>query len=345
MKRFGKNLVQRGTHYFDYHFAPHAIILMYHRVADLPMDPQLLSVNPQHFDEHLEILRRYAQPMALKELASALQKDSLPRRGVVLTFDDGYVDNLHYAKPLLERHDIPATVFITAGQIGCRNEFWWDELERLFLQPGELPSTLSLYIHEDNFRLEMRDAVQYTQADYEQYQDWHIEQTEDPTPRHQLYRSIYRLLHSMRETERQCTIQKLQSWANQDSAYRPSHRALTAEEIVLLAKEGLIEVGAHTMTHSALASLPSSVQREEIRQSAIYLEEILNHPVDSFAYPHGSYTDETISILKEAGFSCACSSDTAIVSREADVFRLPRFSMRDWNGDEFHRWLKGLLPI
>ena len=68
----------------------------------------------------------------------------------MITFDDGYADVLHHAKPLLERHSVPATVFVATGAIGQRREFWWDELGGLFLQPGTLPEELELTVDEEN---------------------------------------------------------------------------------------------------------------------------------------------------------------------------------------------------
>ncbi len=341
--KLGHDLIARGLNYFHYRFTPHVLVLLYHRVVDLPFDPQLLSVTPQHFDEHLEILCRYAQPIGLEELSLALKKDKLPRRGVVITFDDGYIDNLQYAKPLLEHHNIPATVFITAGQLGRKTEFWWDELERLFLQPGDLPPTLSLRINGSTYEWNITEPTEYTKNDYEQYRSWHIEKPDDPTPRHKLYLSIYQLLHPLHEIERREIIKRLQIWAGKDSMYRPSHRALTADELILLAKGGLIEIGAHTMTHPMLASQSALMQRDEVMQSKTCLETILNHPVYSFAYPHGSYTNETISLIQEAEFRYACSSDTDAVWRGADPFTIPRVVVRDWGGDEFAHWLKSWL--
>ncbi|HET9531812.1 MAG TPA: polysaccharide deacetylase family protein, partial [Blastocatellia bacterium] len=108
-----------------------AVILMYHRVAEVRSDPWSLCVTPQHFAEHMEILRRHARPISLRELTGALREGSVPRRSVVVTFDDGYLDNLKNARPLLERYDIPATFFIATGYLGGEREFWWDELERM----------------------------------------------------------------------------------------------------------------------------------------------------------------------------------------------------------------------
>jgi peptidoglycan/xylan/chitin deacetylase (PgdA/CDA1 family) len=337
------DFIRRASNYFQYYFAPHVVLLLYHRVADLPLDPQLLTVSADHFNEQLEILRRYTRLITLDELTIALREGRLPRRGVAITFDDGYADNLYNAAPLLERHEIPATVFVTAGQLGCRTEFWWDELERLLLLPGKLPATLSLSINGSDDHWNVNGAAGYTEEDYQRNGGWHIEQTEDPTPRHKLYRSLYHRLHALHGTERQSIIERLQTWAAKDSLCRPSHRMLTEDEIVFMAKGGLIQVGAHTMTHPMLTRLPAAAQRDEIVQSKASLEEMLNRPVHSFAYPHGAYSDETLACVREAGFVCACSSDTAVVLPDADPLRLPRFVVRNWDGDRFHRWLKGLI--
>ncbi|MFY9558249.1 MAG: polysaccharide deacetylase family protein, partial [Blastocatellia bacterium] len=104
------------------------LILLYHRVGDADSDPWQLAVTPQHFDEQLQVLRKYAWPLSLRELSTAHGRNWHPGRRVVITFDDGYADNLTAAKPLLEKHDIPATVFIATGYTGADREFWWDEL-------------------------------------------------------------------------------------------------------------------------------------------------------------------------------------------------------------------------
>jgi peptidoglycan/xylan/chitin deacetylase (PgdA/CDA1 family) len=101
-------------------------------------------VKPRHFTEHLEIVKKKCSPLSLKGLVSAFQGKTLPRHPVVVTFDDGYADNFTDAKPLLERYAIPATIFVTAGYVGSDREFWWDELERLILEPAHLPETLDL---------------------------------------------------------------------------------------------------------------------------------------------------------------------------------------------------------
>ncbi|MGH7771185.1 MAG: polysaccharide deacetylase family protein [Candidatus Binatia bacterium] len=334
--------MRRTTQWLRHRFAPSALILLYHRVAELPLDPQLLCVTPRHFSEHLEVLRRYARPMRLQELTQALRDGNLPRQGVVVTLDDGYADNFHAAKPLLEHFDIPATVFIASGYLGRQCEFWWDELERLLLQPGTLPKKLCLSVNGNPYQWELGEASHYSEKAHRRHHGWNVLQEDTPSLRHHLYRSLYRMLLPLPEHKRRKVLNEVIAWAGAESMGRGMHRALSPHEVCWLAEGGLVEVGAHTMTHPVLAVLSESEQRIEISGSKARLEEILGHPVTSFSYPYGSqsdYTMETAFVVREAGFACACSNFAELVWRDSDRFQLPRVVVRDWDGEEFARRL------
>lgn len=107
-------------------FIQRSVVLMYHRIATAAHDHWQLCVSPRHFEEQLQVLKRY-KVIGLHELVS-----SVPRNGVAISFDDGYIDNYTTAKPLLEKYSLPATFFITNNNIGKQAEFWWDELENIF---------------------------------------------------------------------------------------------------------------------------------------------------------------------------------------------------------------------
>lgn len=322
---------------------PVALVLMYHRVADLQTDPQLLAVSPTHFEEQLQVLREYARPLRLSEVCDKLEAGTLPNRSVVLTFDDGYADNLHCARPLLARYDVPATLFVTAGHVGSDRELWWDQLDRLLLQPGTLPDHLRLHLDGSTYHWEAGDAAAYTDIDFRRYRDWHIERADDPTPRHRLYRDLYHRLHSLDAANRRRAMHDLRVWANADAVGRPTHRLLSLEELASVAGDEVIEVGAHTLTHPPLATLSDDEQQKEIVGSKRMLEAVVGRTVAGFAYPHGSLTAETVAHVRAVGFTYACSSEPDVVWPDADRFRLPRVVARDWDGVTFARWLKGWI--
>lgn len=310
---------------------------MYHGITESRSDPRL-SVTPSHFAEHLKILQQHAHPMRLQQLSRALLDGNLPDRSVVVTFDDGYADNLYNAKPLLERYGIPATVFVTTGYIGHKREFWWDELDRLFLQPSALPERLDLNVNGAAYRWELDEAVDYGEEASRRCRRWRP--GEETRSSYQfLHNTLWKLLRSMVGDERQRVLQELRGWAGAEPLVRPSHRPLSLEEVVALTQGGLVEVGAHTVEHPALRKLPPASQRDEISGSKAQLEKILNRPVTSFSYPFGNLSEETVGIVQEAEFSCACSTRAGVVGLSSERFQLPRVEVQDWNREEFARQL------
>jgi peptidoglycan/xylan/chitin deacetylase (PgdA/CDA1 family) len=317
------------------------LILLYHRTTELGTDPWALNVSPRHFADHLEVLHRYAHPFRLQQLTQALLDDSLPPRSVAITFDDGYADNLYTAKALLERYDIPATLFLTTGFIGQRREFWWDELDRLLLHPGSLPETLHLSINGSSYQWELGEEAHYSPLAYERQRSWRAWE-DPPSSRQALYRSLYDLLRPLPTHDRRKLLDDILTWAGAAPLGRATHRSLVLNEVIDLVHGELIEVGAHTVTHPDLSSLPASLQRKEIEDSKAHLEHLLNRPVTSFAYPHGmpvNYTTETLAIVRDAGFIRACSVFEGVVERSADWFQLPRCRVDDWDGEEFTKRL------
>ena len=109
----------------------HALILLYHRVTHLPNDRWSIAVTPEHFDEHMALVRRRSNVVPLSGLDAALAAPNARTMTIAVTFDDGYADNLYEALPILQRHDVPATVFVASDPIVRAREFWWDDLERL----------------------------------------------------------------------------------------------------------------------------------------------------------------------------------------------------------------------
>jgi peptidoglycan/xylan/chitin deacetylase (PgdA/CDA1 family) len=111
-------------------------VLMYHSISpSTEPDPHRLRVHPSRLDRHLRLLHRLGlRGVSLGELLQARERG--PAAGLVgLTFDDGYVDFLDHAVPLLERHGMSGTVYIVAGHLGGENA--WDDGPRLDLMTAD----------------------------------------------------------------------------------------------------------------------------------------------------------------------------------------------------------------
>jgi peptidoglycan/xylan/chitin deacetylase (PgdA/CDA1 family) len=322
-----------------------AAILVYHRIADSDLDPQLMCVSPANFTEHLAAIRAHYHAVPLTELVRRLARGESVAGMVVITFDDGYVDNLHGAKPLLARQDTPATVFATADHIGATTEFWWDELERLLLTPHQLPEQLVLDI--DRGRHEWRlngDAS----VDASAHRAWTVLDRAAPTERHRIYLWLCTFLNTLTYEEQQRVLAQLQAWAGAEPRGRDSHRTMTAAELNQLIDGGLIDVGGHTVTHPVLSRLSFDEQMAEIKRGKDRLEEVVGRRVASFAYPYGAITDykgETVRAVRACGFDHAVSTFADTVRATSDPFQLPRFTVRNWSGEQFahslREWIGG----
>ena len=321
---------------------PFGVILLYHRIATPPTDPQLLSVTPERFASQMQHVSRYYEVVSLEELVSRMQHGRLSSRVIAVTFDDGYRDNLLTAKPILESCRVPATVFVSTGNLDSQAESWWDELEHLFLHPSLLPSSLQLNIDGRLVEWTLGDDARYRQEDFISHRSWTVLRSDDPTNRHRMYRALCRLLRPLDGQARQQTLHRLRVWAGGRQESPCGHLMLARDEVRHLAEGKYVKVGAHTASHPVLACLPLAGQREEIGSSKKSLEDILGHCVDSFAYPYGTrsdYTERTTALVKETGFSFACSNFPETVSARSDVYQLPRFVVRNWDEARFVRAL------
>ncbi|MDQ2651785.1 MAG: glycosyltransferase [Chloroflexota bacterium] len=307
------------------------IILMYHQVGIVENDPWKIAVTPRHFAEHLEVLSRQRQPVALREVTADLGLPQLDQRQVAVTFDDGYADNLTNAKPLLEQFEIPATVFVVGDAIGAEREFWWDALDRVLLGKHPLPAVLSLRIAGQEHLWELADRAR----------DGALSRLRRPT-RRRLRRMLWARLREIEPGERWRIINELQAWAGLSATVREDRRVMTEEEVRTLAEGGLVEIGAHTASHPRLAALPAADQFSDIVRGKERLEAILHAPVNSFSYPFGGRLDvstATVAAVRTAGFLRACTTRPGVVQTATNPLRLPRIYVGDWSGEEFERRL------
>lgn len=336
MKIRGVGRLRGATRWLQNKFTSKGLILMYHRIAPSDVDPWSLCVTPQNFATHLEVLQKYAHPISFRQLAQAHQDNNIPDRAVAITFDDGYANNLYNAKPILERYNTRATVFVTTGYTERNREFWWDELEQVLLKPGKLANKLCLEIDGNIHQWELGVAVDYSEEDYQRDR---LAPQSSPGTRLYFYYSVWQQLQPLPEQQRQKALDEILTWAEAEPVARLTHRPLVLEEIRDLEQKEIVEVGAHTVNHPLLSAHSTEFQRQEIQQSKAYLEKILDHPVTSFAYPFGAYTQQTVPLVEEAGFTYACSTVEETVRQYSDCFQLPRFEILNWNKKEFEQQL------
>jgi peptidoglycan/xylan/chitin deacetylase (PgdA/CDA1 family) len=121
------------------------------------------------------------------------------------------------------------------------------------------------------------------------------------------------------------------------TAFLGRFNVISAGDLVLLHREGLVDVGSHTVDHLNMRSLSLSEARRQAVESRRQLEALLDVPVRSFAYPFGQwqhFSASTSRVLAEAGYDIAVTSCWGTRNRPSDIMRLRRISLDEHDTDE-----------
>lgn len=315
-----------------------AVVLMYHRVADLTYDPWQLAVSPTLFEQQLRVIRQKWNPLSLAELTQALTAGSVPDRSVVLTFDDGYIDNFTQAKPLLEQYQIPATFFIVTHTCEQQTPFWWDELQDIILSSKQLPEQIRLTIAGEELVVDLEGEAILTPSLEKKQQAWTA--TEGvATRRCGLYLALWQRMRPLAHGEQQTIMATLRELAGQVTGTNLALIGMTPGHIRQLLINPLFSVGAHTVTHPALADHAGEEQQREISSSRLYLEELIQKPINLFAYPYGSHTDTTVAVLRKQQFRAAVTTNEGLITKHSQMLRLNRYQVMNWSGEAFDKQL------
>jgi peptidoglycan/xylan/chitin deacetylase (PgdA/CDA1 family) len=283
-------------------------ILIFHRVLAEKDWMRPGETTSELFDWQMQLLSRYFNALPLAEALSLLQSGRLPPRSVCVTFDDGYADNATVALPILQRYDIPSTVFVSSGYT-AGGMMWNDTILESIRghAEGELDlreSGLGVYPLSDQSN---RRAAAYDIIRKLKYKD--------PSIRSELVETL----------------------ASKTGEHAPRLMA-TKDQLVDMAKAG-VEIGAHTVSHPILKSLRPQGAKEEIFEAKKQLEEILSAPVRFFAYPNGrpgvDYDNEHVEFVKAAGYSAAVTTAWGVSDKASDLFQLPRFTPWDRSSLKF----------
>jgi peptidoglycan/xylan/chitin deacetylase (PgdA/CDA1 family) len=291
------------------------IILLYHRVAQPPADPFRTCVTAESFERQLQTLGRRFPFAGLDELVERLDaRDGNGQPLVVLTFDDGYADNLYSAQPIAQAAGVPITVFIAGRPTREQRPFWWDELAALvYGGNGSRATDVTLVIEGHRRRLSLGSERRRSRACIE----------------------LHRLLRPLDPDTRRAILDEIaaQTGARYQSSYG---RPLTAEELKAFAADPATRIGAHTVNHVALSALSADDQLSELRESKQAVEEVVGRRVDYFSYPFGRAADLGAGIarpVRDAGYRAACTTIQAAVGRDDSRYLLPRLTVHEQDAE------------
>jgi peptidoglycan/xylan/chitin deacetylase (PgdA/CDA1 family) len=279
-------------------------VLLYHRVADVNVDPFGLCLAPGVFREQLRFLRDRCCPMPLRQLVDSAKGGCRPADAVAVTFDDGYLDNLSVASPMLSEFEIPATFFITTAPFDDLHEFWWDTLARLVLDEDAAPMVLETSVGT------------HTQFSMSSVAD-----------RHATLHAVHAVMRVLPRDRRDGVLRQLMNERHLARTAANYARPMNAGEVLRLASHRGHDIGVHTSNHLWLPAQPRDVQRDEIVGAKVALESLLSRPVTTLAYPFGASNSETAAIARTAGINLALTATEGVLEPGVDPLMVPRLTV------------------
>lgn len=255
-------------------------------------------LTPAALQGHLEFLADGYDVVPLAEFVRRRRDGRSLRRCVAITFDDAYTGILAHGLPILEHLRLPATVFVATAYSRSGRRFWWDRLEWVMQRTGTSERAALLRgvgLDEGAADHEVRDRI--------------ITHFRGGLP--------LSLDAALRRAEAHVGL--------------VPERAMSGEELLQLARSGLVDFGCHSAHHYALPWLTGAKAQKEIQLDHDWLRERLPRVRPYLAYPYGLYTQATIEAARRSGMEVAFSIEGRAATSRFPMFSCPRIGVADVN--------------
>jgi peptidoglycan/xylan/chitin deacetylase (PgdA/CDA1 family) len=265
------------------------VVLNYHRIGnadDDQFDPGVFAATADQLDHQISYLKRHVSLVTLEEALAFVdgnRKEKARRCRVLITFDDGYLDNYTTAFPILRSHGVQGVFFVATGMVGSCLVPWWDHIAYLVKTARRRAFSLR---YPDNLAVDIdrNGLAESLQAILKLYKR---PENADPA------RFLRELAEEARGEDPPTTLRRFLSWDE-------------AREMI----RGGMAIGSHTHSHHVLSQLEPERQLEELSRSRAILKEQLGINADVLAYPVGgkaSFTGQTQALARDAGYRAAFS--------------------------------------
>lgn len=284
-------------------------VLIHHRVLPGPDPLRPGEVDRATFEWQMATLARCFRVLPLSEAIVRLDAGTLPPRAAAITFDDGYADNFRIALPILQRHALPATFFVTSGMLG---QCMWNDvvIEAVRAAPADGLDTEFLGVE----RQSLGTAAARRAA-------------------------LATLLPVLKQRPPPARDEAVARLATQAGIAAPDGLMMTREELRSLAGAGM-EIGAHTVNHPVLSRIDDASAEREMAESRDALEGITGERIGLFAYPNGrpgtDYLPAHVRMVRRLGFDGAVSTQRgANATGATDRYQVRRFTPWDRTPERF----------
>ncbi len=305
--------------------SPYLTVLTYHRVFDAPevypYDRGVIDVGPEAFDAQLKTLRKYFNVVGVEEVCAHFAgEQSLPRNAAVVTFDDGYLDNLEVAAPILKDNGMKGVFFIATDYIEGRRIYWWDRVNYLFHHASPSLGTVTLE-YPTTIELDLANNKSGSLAIILQLM------------KIQFDLDVERMLDGLADA---LGVR----WDRELESELCDGFVMTWDDVRTLRKSGM-DVQSHTRSHRALQTVPHDQLASELAGAKEDLERELGEPVHTISYPIGrslASLDPIKQALKDAGYKVGFTNATGAhpLWGEPDCYDVRRIAIeQEYQGSFF----------
>lgn len=307
-----------------------AVVLLYHRVLPEAESAQSFSskaiiVSPVAFAQHLRFLQRHFSVLDPEEFSAwLLDGREYPRPPCLITFDDGWKDNLTHARPALKAENLPAIIFLPTDYIGTGKVFWQERLSRLLFRLGQQPTLrehplIARYGLSDLYTAKPSELAARAGALAQTFKYREPEIAENV---------IAEVSSALAGQDDRADIDTYLSW----------------EDVQAMRLDG-IAFGSHTVSHRILTQIDPRAVSEELTESKRVLEQRLNTPARFLAYPNGNHDADTCNRARLAGYALAFTVVPGVVARGDDPMRLRRYNIHGGSHRNLPLFCMSLLGV
>lgn len=284
-------------------------ILFWHGVDNLvnkEVEAETFGVDT--FRQQIKYLKKYFEVISIEDFYNRFKNNKFSNKEVVLTFDDGYANNLYKVAPILNEFSLPFTVFISTDHIS-NGELYPTSINRLIVLGSGIEKISIPSIGINNLNISTKQLKK---------------------------RALSKISHELKTNElrvvKNITYDLKQNISGQEylalTEKYSSVKPMNWDEVVKLKKMGAT-IGSHCKYHICCHKNQNiEIVRDQIIDSKRIIEEKLQTDCHYFAYPNGDYTEDSNSFVKEAGYKLGFSTDkNKKVSEYSNKTIIPRIGV------------------
>ena len=274
-------------------------ILMYHGVTS----DALTLFNKRHisckcFERQVRFIKKHFSVISLQDFFE--EKFDTQKPNFAITFDDGYLNNYLYAKPILEQYECPASFFVTALNEVGDNILWGD-----LLNIASVFTDKDIVVDGEKFRKQNGTYYSYDTG-----------------------KSIYDIVRFERtgydyKVKVKAALREHLSFEN-NPALREYWQLMSDKQIVETSKSDYIRIGSHGYYHNNLGAVPHNQAMEELAKAKKYMEGLTQQKIDQLAFPDGSYTLKLSDDAYDMGFTIQLAADRYLFNKNEHEAHIKR---------------------